>query len=172
MQPGEVVTYQLPPEELKKYKEGDGKQMGAVVKIKGDQQKQKLTKADLTKAVYLKLVKEGMLDAQIRKQYNISSWTILKRLKDSWGITTDPQKKTKTNPVEPNVSNEQVLNQLNQLAEEQVETKKQLNEIRELLIQLSKEIKTPNCEYIQKEDEESNKDRTVELIRKLLKELL
>lgn len=166
MQPGEVITYQLTPEELEEFKKGDPKQMKAAAK--------RLTKADLTKEVYLKLVKQGMIDAHIRKEYGISNWTTLKRMKDAWGITgngeTNQAAISSTPPT--GITTEQLMNKLGEMAADQAETKKQLNEIRELLTQLSKEIKTPNRQYIQKEDEESNKDHTDELIRKLLKELL
>ncbi|QQE75703.1 hypothetical protein KDJ56_07130 [Brevibacillus composti] len=174
MQPGEVITYQLTHEELEKYKKGDVKQMTAVSKTKNEQREKRLTKTDLTKEVYLKLVKQGMIDAHIRREYGISSWTTLKRMKDAWGITSDSgASKTVKAPVVPSgISMEQIMTKLNEIAADQAETKKQLNEIRELLIQLPKEIQTPNCQYIQKEDEESNKDQTYELIRKLLKKLL
>lgn len=166
MEPGEVVTYQLTPEELEKYKKGDVKPMAAAAK--------KLTKEDLTKEVYLKLVKQGKIDAHIRKEYGISNWTTLKRMKDAWGITGDGRaSQTVTDSTLPaGVSLEQIMDKLNIIATEQAETKKQLNGICEILTQLTQKNNSPNDQYIQNRDEKSNNDQTVDLIRALLKELL
>ncbi|WP_419877691.1 hypothetical protein [Brevibacillus centrosporus] len=162
--PSEVITYKLSPVEMARLLEGDEGSMGAATK----------SKKDLTKDVYLKLVKQGMIDSHIRKEYGISNWTALKRMKDTWGIAVDGgASKGAEAPVVPAyVSLEQVMTKLIEVAAEQAETKKQLNGIHEILTQLMQKINSPVDQYIQNEREKSNDDKSVELIRALLKELL
>ncbi|GED34015.1 hypothetical protein P9G84_22450 [Brevibacillus centrosporus] len=162
--PSEVITYKLSPVEMAKLLEGDKKSMGAATK----------SKRDLTKDVYLKLVKQGMIDSHIRKEYGISNWRALKRLKDAWGIAGDSgaSKGTKAPVVPAGVTLEQVMTKLNEVAAEQAETKKQLNGIHEILTQLTQKINSPVDQYIQNGEEKSNSDNSAELIRALLKELL
>ncbi|MED1786170.1 hypothetical protein P4V47_01355 [Brevibacillus laterosporus] len=162
MFPGEVITYKLSPEEMKKLLEGDKNVMGAAAK----------SKKDLTKDVYLKLVKQGMIDSDIRRKYGISNWTQLKRMKNAWGISGDSESKTTPkDKVLAGISPEQIMTRLDEMAAGQAEIKKQLNGILEILTQLTKENK-PNSQYSQNENEKSNGDDSIVLIRKLLKELL
>ncbi|XOS91835.1 hypothetical protein ACLMAB_26155 [Brevibacillus laterosporus] len=162
MLPGEVITYKLSPGEMTKLLEGDKNVMGSAAK----------SKKDLTKDVYLKLVKQGMIDSHIRRKYGISNWTQLKRMKDAWGISGDSESKTPPKDKAPTgISPEQIMTRLDEMAAGQAEIKKQLNGIWEILTQLTKENK-PNSQYIQNENEKSNDDDSIVLIRKLLKELL
>ncbi|HZG82042.1 MAG TPA: hypothetical protein VEZ13_14830, partial [Brevibacillus sp.] len=127
-----------------------------------------------TKEVYLKLVKQGKIDAHIRKEYGISNWTTLKRMKDAWGITGDGRasQTVKDSASPAGVSLEQIMDKLNFIAAEQAETKKQLNGICEILTQLTQKNNSPMDQYIQNYNEKSKDDKSYELIRQLLKELL
>lgn len=164
MQPGEVITYRLSPEELEIYRKGDDKGMSNAVTTK--RQPQKLTKSDLTKDIYRKLVNQGMSDRQIREKYNIGSWATLQKIKDTWGVA--PDEKVEANPASSGQTElaERILVQISKMAVEQEETKKQLNEIREILTQLTRKINSPGDQYTRFNDE------SYELIRKLLKKLL
>ncbi|MFI8712018.1 hypothetical protein [Brevibacillus brevis] len=164
MEPSEVVTYRLSPEEMERLMKGDKATMGAAPK----------TKKDLTKEVYLKLVKQGKLDSHIRKEYGLSSWTQMKRMKENWGIAggsgAAASKKRDAAPVERSL--EQLMARMDKLTAEHAETKKQLNELQGMLTQLKQEVNIPNRQYISNGDEKSNNDKTIELMRTLLKELL
>ncbi|GEC93801.1 hypothetical protein [Brevibacillus brevis] len=162
MEPSEVITYRLSPEEMERLVKGDKNTMGAATK----------SRKDLTKEVYLKLVKQGKIDSHIRKEYGLSSWTQLKRMKENWGILEASGAGNKRDAAPVEVSLEEVMARMDELAAEHAETKKQLNELREMLTQLKQEMKLPNRQYIPNVDEKSNNDRTIELMRALLKELL
>ncbi|UED76084.1 hypothetical protein [Brevibacillus sp. DP1.3A] len=162
MEPSEVITYRLSPEEMERLMKGDKTTMGAAPK----------TKKDLTKDVYLKLIKQGKLDSHIRKEYGLSSWTQLKRMKENWGIAGGSGAEEKQVAVPVETSLEQVMARMDEMAAEHAETKKQLNGIGEILTQLTQKINSPNTQYIQNDGEKSNDQQVNELIRKLLKELL
>ncbi len=157
---GEVIFYKLSPEEIKKLLGGDENLKDAAK-----------NKKDLTKGVYLKLISQGKNDAHIRKEYGISSWTALKRMKDAWGVTGESIS-TENDDAPTTVTFEKIISQLDELAAGQAEIKKQLSGIGEILTQLTKENHLPNSQFSQNLAEQSNTDQTVELIRALLKELL